>query len=273
MKKILGLLVLFGATNLYALGMQEAIVNTYSESDQSFKMYLSTSPPGYQKTPFTPICSTRTLAVFDIYVAGGSTTTTSTFQGFTDSGAWVQVGGLNPGTTYARFLYANQNTFGEFKSYWESVSTNTPGVEGGVTIVLRQGAYDGNFISSLTVVGATNVHSSTNTVTFFTVAIIGITYTIPATSGERNYISSCDVEATFASGLVDVTIYDGTAITDYHLKQRNVTTLVTNPLNIGDSVDSYIFGSVNTAMRIDVVNKSGIVITANKINITGFTKQ
>lgn len=258
MKKILRTVLVLGVLSgaAYALSANGAVVRMYRGSDL-----------------FTPVCSTRTLAMFDIYVVGGSTTSVSTFQVFTDSGAWVQVGGLLPGTTYAYFNYANQNTAGKFRDYWNSVSTNTPGFEGGGVIVLRNGVYDGNIMSSMTVVGATNVHSSTHTVAFFTDAIIGVTYTIPATVNKRNYVTNCVVNVTFGSGSTFVNIYDGPKSTNTYLRREKVATSAADAkLDIGDTVDSYIFGSVNTPTRIDVVNESGIVITANDFNLLGFAR-
>jgi len=272
MKK--GLLILcFMAGQVFGWSWKEAIEDAFDKDNNAFKMNAATDTTSSQKTALIPVCSTYTAHVLDIYVVGGDTTTTSTFQVFADSGAWVQVGGLKPGTTYAYFNYANQDTLGEFVAYWNAVSTNTPGFEGGGVLVLRQGAYDGNPTSSLTVVGATNVHSSTHTVVFNTDAIIGMTYTISATSGQVTYLTNCVVNATFAAGNTYVNIYDGTANTDTRLRREKITTSAADAkLDLGDTIDSYLFNTSGNAIRIDVVNESGTAITAGQINLLGFTK-
>ena len=254
------------ASNVFAWSWKEALEEGYSRTSHSFRIYTSSSD-------FNVICSTRRLDVIDLYVVGGSTTATATFEVFADSAAFTTTGGLYPGTTYWNFESSDQDTIGEAITYWNAVATTTVGVEGGIVMALRQGAYDGNLSSSMTVRSAVSVHTSANNTVFATDAIIGMSYLISATSGERTVITGATIRATFASGDTEVTIYDGDSISDIMLwKEKLTTSNVSYPLNIGASERAYIKGTLGTIVRVNVVNTSGVVLTAGEINITGFTE-
>ncbi len=385
MKKILWILILCLAVGrVFGWSYKEVLEESFDSDNKALKVNISTDMPGSQKTPWTPICSTRTTHVLDIYInggydevhsavtvyiTGGSTTTAANYRVWADSVAfttedglypgtthWIfarssqdtlteavaywnaidttgvvgieggitmtlisngsrpstqltvtssatcfevaniatltatpactaicivsadsatftNTGGLQAGSTYWQFNYANQDTLGEAISYWNAASTSTPGIEGGIVMVLRQGAYDGNLSSSMTARSSVSAHTDTNTIVFNTDAIIGMTYTILATADKVNYITNCVPNATFASGNTYVNIYDGTAVSDTRLRREKIPTSATDAkLDIGNTVDTYLFGTENTAMRIDVVNESGIPITAGQINILGFIK-
>ena len=274
MKKFLAVAVLFMSVQAWGFSWKEVLEEAYDSANRALKINLSTDMAGSQKTVLTPICSTRTTTVLDIYVVGGSTTATATFQVFVDSAALVTTDGLYPGTTYWMFEYANQDTLGEAVTYWNAAAVTTPGIEGGAVFVLRQGAYDGNLSSSMTVRAAVTVHTSTNTTIFYTDAIIGMTYTIAAPASGSNYITGGEANVTFSTGSVFLNVYDGTtATTSALLHRQEVEASATGEdFSLGKTADDYIFGTTATATRIDVVSEDGIPLTAGQMNIRGFIK-
>ncbi len=273
MKKFLAVAVLFMSVQAWGFSYKEVLEEAYDADNRAIKVNISTDMADSQKTAFAPICSTRTTSVLDIYIVGGSTTATATFQVFADSAAFVTTGGLYPGTTYWNFEADDQDTLGEAVTYWNAAAVTTLGGEGGIVFALRDGAYDGNLSSSMTVRSAVTVHSSTNTTAFATDAIIGKTILIEATADKANYLTNCVANVTFASGNTYINIYDGDDKTLPYLRREKITTsAVDYPLNIGKTEYDYVFGTANSIMRIDVVNESGIPITAGYVNILGFTK-
>lgn len=252
MKKILGFLVLFGVvSNVSAFSFKDAIEKSYLGKDK-----------------IAPVCSTRTLAMFDIYVVGGSTTATATCTVWASSMVFVTTDGLLPGTTYVMLNDADKDTIGELITFLNAVSSNTIGVEGGIVVTLRDGVYGGNPSSSMTVRGSIDVNTSTNTKTLYTDAIIGVTYTIPATVNKRNFLTYCNANMTFASGSTYISVFDGADNTDTTLLDK--TKITTSAVNYSLPIygeGSYIMGSKNTAMHIQIVNEDGTAISANILNI------
>ena len=163
---------------------------------------------------------------------------------------------VHSGTTYDYiFSVSTTNTAGEIVTLLNAIS--------GITASMFQGAYPDNDSTQLATAASSYVTSSTFTFD----NTLGMTYTLPAdTNGRRNHLIDCMVNATFATGTTNVSIYDGASTSTQIRKEKVKTSVTDKPLNIPEK--GYVYGSADTAMRIDVVGSTWI--TAGDMKITSF---
>ncbi len=214
-----------------------------------------------------PILVEQSTAGITAYIVGGATTTDSRCEVSASSIAFTTTGGLFPGTTSLVFAGTDKDTVGELVAYLNALSTSTIGAEGGIVATVPNGAYDGNTSSELTEILNVNVKSSTNTATLAIDSILGMTYTIAAstTTGNSIYLSNWVGNATFGSGTVLFNVYDGTATTDTQIRKETINSSGVDAIADLPATKDFC-GSANTAMRIDMVGSAAL--TAAYMNIT-----
>jgi len=242
-------------------------------------LVISTSSPLYTEilsTALTPVAKTGCLAVGNI--------ATLTVTPIANAGATFEIGassitcrtanGLFPGTTWFVFASNGRDTLVELFDTLDASPSTVPGADGGFTVVRAQGSYYDADTIELSTAALTDAHTSTNTLSLTLFRTLGMSYLIdaPSVSGEANYIENASVAATFGSGSTFVSVYDGEDSTDSLLRYEEVgTTAVDDMLNLGNSV---IFGTVDTAMRFDVVCSTWMTIAdgVSYINIISYTE-
>ena len=135
--------------------------------------------------------------VISVYITGGSTTSAASVQVFTSSVSFTTVGGLYPGTTYWDFSDSSQDTLAEALNYWNTSSTKSAGIEGGI-VLSTEASYHGVILSTaLTVADSVSCLGSGNAKTLSAT---------PATTPTASY-------AVYASSMALITtngLYPGT---------------------------------------------------------------
>jgi len=196
--------------------------------------------------------STRTTNAFSMYVVGGDTTTAVTFKRFVSSMSITSTDGLYPGTTWVSYA----GTVEAFVATLNAVPTTTLGAEGGITAVINSKCYEGELATEITAnTTATNCHSSTHTVTLGLDNVLAIIEKLDApSSGKQYFVTDCEVNVTFATGITKLYIRDGTA-DDSTLKYRQIigTTIVDETMDV-----SLVVGSADTALRFEIIGSSWI---------------
>jgi hypothetical protein len=237
-------------------------------------VFLGISAPLFAEVnsnTLTPIVVERTTSAMTLYIVGGATTSAASYQVCADSIAFTTADGLYPGTTHVVFADAHVDTLGELITYLNAIPTTTAGVEGGIVAAIVNGAYDGNASSELTASAITACKGSVNIKTLAFDNILGMSYTLPVSglkSGQQYHITGLNVNATFAEGTTNLTIYNGSSSSSSKILKYEVDTSATEtPVK---SVNSELAGSERTAMRFDVVGSTWI--TSGYMSISGFKK-
>ncbi len=221
------------------------------------------------KDMITPVCSTRSLVVLDFYVVGGGTETSITADVGTSSITITTVSGKYPGTFYWE-LNTGSATIAEASQYFadlQAASTVTAGIPGGIVLTVRDNVYGGNDTSSMTVTTTNiNIHSSTNTKSLSTDAIIGYEYTLDSVTNKKNFVTACETIATFGSGTTILSIYDGDDATGALLYQRTLVTATWLDVDI-DGPGDYLPSTKGNAIFVQVYNSANAAVTANILNL------
>lgn len=216
-------------------------------------------------------------AAVTIYIVGGATTSAASFITTTSSICFFTAGGLYPGATSYLYSDPNINTVAKFISYLNAKSTYTLGLEGGIVVSLTNGCYDGNSIalSSFSAVTATSIKGSSAAKQLYlggTSGIYGVSYVLPASGlgwRQQYHLTRLNANATYGSGTVTCTIYDGDKSTCTVLGKctLSATGVETQILSSGDD---YFAGSNVTAMRIDIIGTAAV--TAGYFGASGFKR-
>jgi len=215
-----------------------------------------------------PVYQAQTSNAFTMYIVGGSTTATATYQVLGSSIVMITTDGLYPGTT--SIIYTTYDTLEKVVNRMAAIPVTTPGAEGGIVVATIQGIYYGDTPTRLTSVSAaTDCLGVNNKTTLTLVDATGMSYILPASllnSDQQFHITEIVANATFTSGTVFLNVYSGTSTTSTQIRHQQIPTSATDK-SISFSDLGTLANSQNTGMLFNIVGSS--CISGAYINITG----